>query len=481
MFQKKPTTFTMSPSVDSNRLSYFFSLVKRALRGEKHDYTQGGLRTAIILLAVPMILELSLESVFAVVDMFFVGKLGPNAISTVGLTEASITIIYTVAMGLSTGATAIVARRIGEKNPDAATHAGMQSLLIALVISAIISIFGIIFAEDILHIMGASAEVSKEGAPFTRIMMGGSLVIILLFLINGIFRGAGDAAMAMKSLWIASLLNIILCPLLINGYGPFPELGLKGAAIATTIGRGTGVLYQCYHLFKGDGSLKVKWSHFKFDLPVMKNIIHVSLPATFQFFLQSGSWMVIAMLVATTGGTDASAGYQIAIRNVVFFILPAWGLSNAAATLVGQNLGAKLPDRAEKSARLTTLYNMGFMAFVTIIFLVLSPSIISIYTSDPIVKNYGIQALQIIGSGFIFYGLGMVMMQTLNGAGDTRTPTLINFICFWLIQIPMGYILSKTMKMGPTGAFLAIPIAETFLALIAFWYFKKGKWKQVKV
>ena len=471
----------MAELTKTNRLQYFISLVKRSLKGEEHDYTQGGIRTAIILLAVPMILELSLESVFAVVDMFFVGKLGPNAISTVGLTEASITIVYTVALGLSTGATAIVARRIGEKDPDAATHAGMQSLLIALIVSAVISVFGIIFAEEILHLMGASPEVAKEGAIFTRIMMGGSLAIILLFLINGIFRGAGDAAMAMKSLWIASLLNIILCPLLINGYGPFPELGLKGAAIATTIGRSTGVLYQCYHLFKGDGSLKVKWSHFKLDMPVIRNIINVSLPATFQFFLQSGSWMVIAMLVATTGGTDASAGYQVAIRNVVFFILPAWGLSNAAATLVGQNLGAKLPDRAEKSARLTTLYNMGFMAFVTLVFLLFSPAIIGIYTSDPIVKSYGIQALQIIGTGYIFYGLGMVMMQTLNGAGDTKTPTMINFICFWLIQIPLGYFLAKTMKLGPTGAFLAIPIAETALALIAFCYFKKGKWKQVKV
>ena len=460
---------------------YFFSLVKRALKGEEHDYTKGSIRTAIILLAVPMILELSLESVFAVVDMFFVGKLGANAISTVGLTEAAITIVYTVALGLSTGATAIVARRIGEKDPDAATHAGMQSLVIAFFVSAIISTCGIIFAEDILHLMGASTEVIKEGAPFTRIMMGGSLVIILLFLINGIFRGAGDAAMAMKSLWIASILNIILCPLMIYGYGPFPALGLKGAAIATTIGRGTGVLYQCYHLFKGDGSIKVKWSHFKWDFPIIKNIIHISLPATLQFFIQSGSWMVIAMLVATTGGTDASAGYQIAIRNVVFFILPAWGMSNAAATLVGQNLGAKDPARAEKSARLTTLYNMVFMALVMIFFVFFSPAIIGIYTKDPIVMRYGIEALQIIGAGYVFYGLGMVMMQTLNGAGDTRTPTLINFICFWMIQIPLGYILAKYMKLGPTGAFLAIPIAETFLAIIAFWYFKKGKWKHVKV
>jgi putative MATE family efflux protein len=471
----------MSQQAYTNKASHIFSLIKRAIRGESHDYTEGSIRIAIVLLAIPMILELSLESVFAVVDMFFVGKLGASAITTVGLTEASITIVYTVALGLSTGATAIVSRRVGEKNNDAATHAGMQSILIAIFVTAIISVSGIILAPDILRWMGAAPEVAKEGAAFTRIMLGGSLVIIMLFLINGIFRGAGDAAMAMRSLWIASLLNIFLCPMLINGYGPFPELGLKGAAIATTIGRGIGVIYQCYHLFKGDGLLKVKWSHFKWDIPVLKSIIKVSLPATLQFFLQSGSWMVMAMLVATTGGTNASAGYQIAIRNVVFFILPAWGLSNAAATLVGQNLGANRPDRAEESALLTTKYNALFMSFVMLLFLFFSSPIISIFTNDIAVHHYGVQALQIIGSGYIFYGLGMVMMQALNGAGDTRTPTWINFFCFWMMQIPLGYILAKTLRWGPQGAFVAIPITETILAIVAYWYFRKGKWKQVKV
>jgi putative MATE family efflux protein len=471
----------MTETIKTNKFLHFTDLIRRSLRGESHDYTEGSIRTAIVLLAIPMILELSLESVFAVVDMFFVGKLGANAISTVGLTEASITIVYTVALGLSTGATAIVARRIGEKNRDGAAHAGMQSIILAVLVAAVISVAGVVFAPDILRLMGASPEVVREGAGFTRIMMGGSVVIILLFLINGIFRGAGDAAMAMKSLWIASLLNIILCPMLINGYGPFPELGLEGAAIATTIGRGTGVCYQCFHLFRGNSLVKVKASHFKWEWPIMKHIIAVSWPATVQFFLQSGSWVIMAMLVATTGGTFASAGFQIAIRNIVFFILPAWGLSNAAATLVGQNLGAGHPDRAEKSALLTMKYNICFMTFVMLIFLLFAAPIARIFSSDPRVLYYAILSLQIIGSGYIFYGIAMVMMQALNGAGDTRTPTWINFFCFWLLQIPLGFVLARTMDMGPTGAFIATPVTETIVAIVAFLYFRKGHWKKVKV
>jgi putative MATE family efflux protein len=428
-----------------------------------------------------MILELSLESVFAVVDMFFVGKLGANAIATVGLTELAITIVYSVAIGLSTAATAVVARRTGEKDPDGAAHAGMQSLLIAFIVTIVLSIAGAVFAPEILTIMGASPDVVKDGAIFTRIMLGGSGVIIMLFLINGIFRGAGDAAMAMKSLWIASLFNIILCPLLIYGYGPFPELGLKGAAIATTIGRGLGVVYQCYHLFRGKGSIKVKAFHFKWDTPVVKTLVEVATPATLQFIIQSGSWIALGILVAKTGGTDATAGYQVAIRNVVFFILPAWGLSNAAATLVGQNLGAKQPERAEQSVLLTTKYNAIFMAAVMLLFLLFASPIISIFTNEPEVHRFGTLALQIIGSGYIFYGIGMVMIQSLNGAGDTRTPTWINFVGFWLFQIPLAYILAKTFNLGPVGAFLAVPVAETLIALAAYYYFKKGKWKLVQV
>ncbi len=467
-------------SMTSNKSS-LFSLIKQSLRGGEHDYTQGSIRQAIVLLAIPMILELSLESVFAVVDMFFVGKLGSHAIQTVGLTESVITIVYTVAIGLSIGATAMVARRIGEKNPEGAAHAAAQSIVMAIVVTILVSITGVVFAKDILRLMKAAPDVVEEGAVFTRIMMGGSLVIILLFLINGIFRGAGDAAIAMRSLWIASGINIFLCPMLINGYGPFPELGLKGAAIATTIGRGAGVLYQCYFLFGKKGTIKINRSHFKWDLPVMKTLFEISWPAIFQFFMASGSWIILARLVAETGGTDASAGYQVAIRNVVFFILPAWGLSNAAATLVGQNLGAKRPDRAEKSALLTTEYNAIFMTAVMVIFLVFASPVISIFTSDAEVHRYGTLALQTIGAGYIFYGIGMVMIQALNGAGDTKTPTWINFIGFWLFQIPLAYLLAKGLHLGPMGAFIAIPVAETAIAIAAYIIFKKGKWKEIKV
>jgi putative MATE family efflux protein len=452
-----------------------FSVIRQSLNGEEQDYTKGSIRKAVFLLAVPMILELSLESVFALVDIFFVGKLGPNAIASVGLTESVITIVYSIAIGLSTAATAIVARRIGEKNRDGAAHAGAQSLLIAFVISVILTITGMIFAGDILSLMGASKAVVAEGAIFTRIMFGGSLVIILIFLINGIFRGAGNAAMAMKSLWIASLTNIILCPILIHFFG------LKGAAIATVTGRTSGVLYQCYHLLKGNGIVKFASKHFSFDAPVIKTIINIAWPATLQFIIASGSWIVVARLVAVTGGTDASAGYQIAIRNVVFFILPAWGLSNAAATLVGQNLGAKETQRAEKSVLLTAKYNAFFMGAVMLVFLFFSNPIIRIFTPDEEVIKFGARALQTFGSAYIFYGIGMVMTQALNGAGDTKTPTWINFVCFWLLQIPLAYFLSKTLDMKANGAFLSIPIAETILALAAWYYFKKGKWKEVKV
>jgi putative MATE family efflux protein len=470
----KPITYT-------NKLSHFFALLKQSLWGGEHDYTKGSLRGAIVLLAIPMILELSLESVFAVVDMFFVGKLGQNAIQTVGLTESVVTLVYSVAIGLSTAATAMVARRIGEKNAEAASHAGAQALLISLGVTFVISIAGLLLAPNILRFMGASPEVVKEGTSFTRIMLGGSVVIVMLFMINGIFRGAGNAAIAMKSLWLASFMNIILCPTLINGYGPFPELGLTGAAVATTIGRGIGVLYQCWHLFKGKGMIRLKAYHFRVDTPLMKSLIAIASPATLQFIIASGSWIVLTWLVAHTGHTEASAGYQVAIRNVVFFILPAWGLSNAAATLVGQNLGAKQPERAAKSVLLTAKYNAIFMAGVTLLFLLFSGPIISIFTKEPGVQKIGAQALMIIGSGYIFYGIAMVMIQALNGAGDTRTPTIINFVCFWLFQIPLGYLLAITFKLGPTGAFISIPVAETAIAVVAFYYFRKGKWKEVKV
>jgi putative MATE family efflux protein len=468
-------------TTSNNKFFTLWSLVRRSMRGGNYDYTQGSIRQAIVLLAIPMILELSLESVFAVVDMFFVGKLGEEAIQTVGLTESVVTIVYSMAIGLSTAATAMVARRIGEKNPEDAAHAGMQAMILALVVTIVLSIVGVIYAPEILKLMGASPRVVQNGAVFTRIMLGGSVVIIMLFLINGIFRGAGNAVIAMHSLWLASLCNIILCPLLIRGIGPFEGLGLKGAAIATTIGRGIGVAYQCYHLLKGSSSIHIKAKHFKIDMPVLKSLIKIAWPATFQFLLTSGSWIVLAALVARYGGPTASAGYQVAIRNVVFFILPAWGLSNAAATLVGQNLGAGHPERAEKSVLLTAKYNAFFMTGVTLLFIFFASPIISIFTKDPDVHRVGTLALQIIGTGYIFYGVGMVMMQALNGAGDTKTPTMINFVGFWLIQVPLAFILANAVGMGVTGSFLSIPIAETVIAIAAYVFFKRGKWKTVVV
>lgn len=470
-------------SSNSNKISSIFQLIKQSLKGEEHDYTKGNVKIAILLLSVPMILELSLESVFAVVDIYFVGHL-PNAnvaVATVGLTEAVISLIYTLGIGLSTGATAIVARRVGEKELVEASKSGAQAITVSFLISLIVAFLGVYFASDILALMGAQPEVISEGTIFAQIIFASSPAIILLFLINGIFRGAGDAAMAMRSLWIASLINIILCPLLIYGYGPFPELGLMGAAIATATGRTIGVVYQCYHLFAKSRTIKIYNHYFKPNFEMIKSLLSISMPAMLQFFIQSGSWIVLTYLVSITGSTDASAGYQIAIRNLVFFILPAWGLSNAAATLVGQNLGAKQPDRAQQSVLLTTKYNVIFMSFVTVLFVFFSDFIISLYTDDKIILNYGSQALSIIGFGFIFYGVGMVMIQSLNGAGDTKTPTWINIFCFWMIQIPLAWLLAVYFKLGPIGAFIAIPTAETVLALLAFYFFKKGKWKTVEV
>jgi putative MATE family efflux protein len=451
------------------------SVIRISLNGEERDYTQGNLTKAIFLLAIPMILELSLESVFAVVDIFFVSKLGVHAITTVALTESVISLVYSVAIGLSTAATAVVARRIGEKNPDAASHAGAQALIVAFIATAFVSVLGVLFAGNILSLMGADAQVVKEGVVFTRIMFGSSVVIMLIFLINGIFRGAGDAAMAMKSLWLASILNIILCPIFIHYFG------LKGAAIATVIGRTGGVLYQCYHLFKGKGTIRLKAAHFNYDPVLLKSIVQIGWPATLQFLIGSGSWILLARLVAETGGTVAMAGYQIAMRNVVFFILPAWGLSNAAATLVGQNLGAKNPLRAEQSVYLTAKYSVLFMGTVMFIFLFLPDFILRIYTGNEAVIKIGSLALRWVGSGFLFYGIGMVMIQALNGAGDTKTPTWICFFCFWLFQIPLAYLLAYGFHLKETSAFIAIPIAETMIALVTLYYFRKGKWKTIKV
>ncbi|QPH40265.1 MATE family efflux transporter [Pedobacter endophyticus] len=474
----------MSQSLKAQgKLSSFVAVLLQSLKGHEVDLTAISIKRAIILLAIPMMLEMAMESVFALVDLYFVGHLENSsyAIQTVGLTESVLTIIYSLAIGLSMAATAVVARRIGEKNPEAASRAGMQTIVIAVSINVLISILGVIYARDILILMGASAETAAHGTPFVRIMMGGSIIIVLLFLINGIFRGAGNAAIAMRSLWIANLANIILCPIFINGLGPIPAFGLTGAAIATTIGRGLGVSYQIFNLFNGKNILKIHISHFIPDLGQIKAIVKVAAPAIFQFVIASCSWVFLAELVATTGGDEGSAGYQTALRLMMFFLLPAWGLSNAAATLVGQNLGAGHIDRAEKSVYQTMKFTLIFMAVVSVLFLTCGHLFASFFTADVKVIAIASRALKILSFGFIIYGMGMVLTSAFNGAGDTWTPTKINVFAFWLFQIPFAYFLAKYLEMGPTGVFIAIPTAEAGIALAAFILFKKGKWKKTIV
>lgn len=465
------------------KVLHYFALLKQSLLGAETDYTTGNIQKAVVLLAIPMMLEMIMESVFALVDLYFVGHLENSsyAIQTVGLTESVLTVMYSIAIGMSMAATAVVSRRIGEKNPDAAAHAGMQAIIVAFVATLILSVPGIIYASDILRLMGANEETVAAGTLFTRIMMGSSLVIMLLFLINGIFRGAGNAAIAMRSLWIANICNIILCPIFINGWGIIPAFGLTGAAMATVIGRSMGVIYQLFCLFNGKHQLKIKLPHFYIDWPVIKSLVGIATPGILQFVIGSCSWIFLAELVATTGGDHGSAGYQTALRLMMFFMLPAWGMSNAAATLVGQNLGAKQFQRAEDSVLATVKYNVIFMVIVTILFLFFGDWLVSFFTNDIQIKEVAQRAMRIMSSAFIFYGIGMVMMNALNGAGDTKTPTWINFFGFWFLQIPLAYLLTKSMDMGPTGVFIAIPVAETAIAITTFIFFKRGKWKNVKV
>lgn len=464
-------------------LKNIFSFIGRAIKGENMDYTKGSIRTAVFMLAIPMILEMSMESVFALVDIFFVGHLpdSEHTVQTVGLTESVITIVYSIAVGIAMAATAVVARRVGEKNYEGANTAAVQTLWVALTVTAAVSIPGFIFAKDILQLMGAEEKTISIGINYTRIIMAGSLPIMLLFLINGIFRGAGNASIAMRSLMLANCCNIILCPTFINGFGPIPAFGVTGAAMATTIGRSIGVCYQLYHLFKGEGIIKLHKQNLVLDWGVVRNVVNVASPATLQFIIGSCSWIALARLVAETGHSIASAGYQTAIRVVLFFLLPAWGMSNAAATLVGQNLGAKQPQRAAESVVKTAWYNAIFMGLVSLIFLFGAYPIISFFSNDEAVREVAVLALRIIAAGYIFYGIGMVMTNAFNGAGDTWTPTWINLVCFWFFQIPLAYLLAKHFNFGPTGVFIAIPVAETAITIAAYVLFKKGKWKTIKV
>lgn len=465
----------------ASRFTYYLSLVLKALKGEQHDYTTGSLRRAIFMLAVPMILEMSMESVFAVVDLFFVARLGKHAVSTIGLTESVITLAYSLAIGISMAATAVVARRVGEKNAAGATIACVQTLWLSIFVAIIVSIIGLVWAGDLLRLMGAEPETIAIGRPYVRVLFGSSIFIILLFVINGIFRGAGDASIAMRSLWLANLCNIVLCPILINGFGPIPALGLTGAAVATAIGRGTGVVYQLYHLFNGKHIIRITTAALKWEGSIVQSIIQVAWPAILQFIIGSCSWIFLARLVAETGHSAASAGYQTAIRVIMFFLLPAWGISNAAATLVGQNLGAKDIARAEQAVLQTAKYNALFMGVVSLFFFVFANSIIGVFAPQPEVQAIAVQALRIITCGYVFYGVGMVMANAFNGAGDTRTPTWINVFGFWLFQIPLAYILVKGFGMGPLGVFIAIPVAETAMTIAAYLLFKRGRWKTVQV
>ncbi|AXG74045.1 MATE family efflux transporter [Flavobacterium arcticum] len=466
-----------------NAFSRFFILLKQSLTGGNIDFTKGSIRRAVLLLAIPMMLEMAMESVFALVDLYFVGHLENSsfAVQTVGLTESVLTIIYSIAIGMSMAATAVVARRVGEKNPEAAARAGMQAIVVAVAINTVIAVFGFIYATDILLLMGSSEASAIYGTDFVQIMMGGSFVIMLLFLFNGIFRGAGNAAIAMKSLWIANICNIILCPIFINGFWFIPAYGLTGAAMATTIGRGIGVSYQLYNLFNGKGMLKVAASYFIPHWEQIKALVKIAAPGIMQFVIASCSWIFLAQLVATTGGDEGSAGYQSALRIMMFFLLPAWGLSNAAATLVGQNLGAKQVERAERSVFVTAKYNVIYMAAITGITFLAADPIMWFFTNNTHVHDIAVQAIKILSVAFVFYGAGMVLMNAFNGAGDTKTPTYINFFGFWLFQIPLAYILAKVFELGPVGVFIAIPVSETAITIASIILFRRGKWKQTEV
>ena len=470
----------MTNSDLSSKKDCYLKLFIQAVKGDIKDFTTGSIDRAIFLLAIPMILEMLLESLFAVVDIYFVNKIGIEASSTVILTEVSLTILYSVAWGLSIGVTALVARRAGEKNFKAASDIAVQSILLGTFLSLIISVIGFVFPKEILILMGASAAVAEENYLFTQIMLTGNIVIMLLFINNAVFRGVGNASIAMKALLIANAINIVLDPLLILGIGPFPKMGVTGAAVATTIGRSCGVLYQFYHLFKGKALIKLVRKQFVVQLDLIRSILNTSAGGMFQFIIGSCSWIFLAMIIAESG-TAAVSGYGTAIRICIFTILPAWGLANAAATLVGQNLGANQPERAEKSVWRTAFLTFCFFALVSIVFFVFGENLMLFFIQDTDAVKAGTLCLHILAIGYVFFAYGMVISQAFNGAGDTKTPTYINLFVFWLFQIPLAYILAKYLKMGPVGVYIAIGVAETVLAIVSIVIFKKGKWKLVKV
>jgi putative MATE family efflux protein len=456
--------------------SSWWRILREAIQGKEYNYTSIDLNRSIILLAIPMVLEMVMESVFAVVDVFFVSRLGADAVATVGITESMVTIVFAVALGLAMGTTAMVARRIGEGNREAACVAAMQAIWIGAACTLLIGAVGFVFAGDFLRLMGASPEILQGGVGYTRILLTGCGTVLMLFLINAIFRGAGNAAIAMRVLWIANLINLVLDPCLIFGWGPFPEMGVAGAALATTIGRGVGVAIQVWALIQGDGRIALAARHLVVQWDIIARLLRVSATGMMQYFIATASWVGMVRIIALFG-SPALAGYTIAIRVVVFTILPSWGLSNAAATLVGQNLGAGAPERAEKSVWLSGFYNMLFLGMVSLAFIFLPEPIIRIFTQDAEVIRVGTGCLRIMAYGYMAYAYGMVVVQAFNGAGDTLTPTLINLFCFWMLQIPLAYSLAVQFQFEYTGVFSAILIAETIMALTAIYLFRRGKWK----
>jgi len=453
-----------------------WSAVKESIRGSHRDYTHGPIGRAILLLAIPMVLEMVMESVFAVIDIFWVSHLGTDAAATVGITESLMTLVYTLAIGLSIGAMAMVARRIGEQNPDGAARAAVQSIILALIVSITIGAIGAPLAPRLLKAMGGSPWVIENGASFTRVMLAGNASVVLLFMINAIFRGAGDAAIAMRTLWLANWINILLGPCLIFGLGPFPKLGMVGAAIATTIGRSTGALFAISKLFRSGGRFNIERRHLRIEPSIIARLIRLSGTGTFQVFVGMASWIALVRII-TSFGSDAVAGYTFGIRVILFALLPSWGMANAAATMVGQALGAKNPERAERAVWRAGFYNMIFLGIVGLIFILFAPQIIWLYTDKAAVAPYGVDCLRIVAYGFLFYAYGMVLGQSFNGAGDTWTPTIINMFVFWFWEIPLAYVLSVHFGMGPRGVFVAITVAFSTLAVVSAIVFRRGRWK----
>ena len=464
----------------AHSLKSFFILLKEAIAGKEIDLTQASIKKAIFLLAVPMILEMSMESIFALVDIFYVSQVSTNAVATIGLTESVITLVYALAVGLRLAATAIVARRIGEKDPEGAKRVTVQVIFLGILVSSIVSVIGILFPKEILGLMGGEQSLIDEGYRYTQILIGGNFTIVLLFLINAVYRGAGNASMAMWTLILSNGINIVLDPIFIFGWGPIPEYGVAGAAIATTIGRGTAVLFQLYILFYGSTRIRLALKDFVVNIGVMINLIRVSLGGIGQFIIGTSSWIFL-MRIISEFGSEVLAGYTIAIRVIMFTMMPAWGLSNAAATLVGQNLGANQPERAETSVWKTAKYNAFFMVAVSVIYLLFAKTIIGWFSVDPEVLKYGALSLQIVTIAYFLFAYGMTVTMAFNGAGDTRTPTIINFFCFWVFQLPFAYFTAIVLDWGPIGVFVAIALAESLIAVIAIVWFKKGKWKMIKV